>query len=379
MNANPSGAFATSAAIRRDGRRGARRSRRLPRGGVARTRSSSAQNMSTLTLHIGRSHRGDARPGRRDRRHDARPRGERLAPGRRWPPIAASRSSRSTSARTTSRSTSRTSSRSSGRGRSSSPSGYASNAVGSVNPVTRDRRAGARGRRADLRRRRRVRAARADRRPRRSTRTSSPARRTSGSGRTSARCTARPTCSTTCRPSRSGPPTTGSRPGRRRSKSIAGTLAATDYLRDVGRVIRRRRRPRPAPAMPASAGASSSPRWSRSPTTSGSSSTRLIDGLERHRGRDHPRHHGPGAVRGQRVPTVSVSIDGVHPHEAAAEALGRQGIYAWDGDFYATGLIERARQGRDRRRPAARARPLQHRRRGRPHARGVERIAAGAR
>ena len=26
---------------------------------------------------------------------------------------------------------------------------------------------------------------------------------------------------------------------------------------------------------------------------------------------------------------------------AAAEALGRDGIYVWDGDFYATGLIER--------------------------------------
>jgi selenocysteine lyase/cysteine desulfurase len=35
-----------------------------------------------------------------------------------------------------------------------------------------------------------------------------------------------------------------------------------------------------------------------------------------------------------------VSIDRVHPR-AAAQALGRDGIYAWDGDFYATGLIER--------------------------------------
>ena len=43
---------------------------------------------------------------------------------------------------------------------------------------------------------------------------------------------------------------------------------------------------------------------------------------------------------GARVPTVSVSIDGVTPR-AAAEALAHDGIYAWDGDFYATGLIER--------------------------------------
>ena len=41
-----------------------------------------------------------------------------------------------------------------------------------------------------------------------------------------------------------------------------------------------------------------------------------------------------------RVPTVSVSIEGIHPR-AAAETLGREGIYTWDGDFYATGLIER--------------------------------------
>ena len=42
----------------------------------------------------------------------------------------------------------------------------------------------------------------------------------------------------------------------------------------------------------------------------------------------------------ERVPTVSVSLNGVAPR-AAAEALGRQGIFVWDGDFYATGLIER--------------------------------------
>ncbi len=33
-------------------------------------------------------------------------------------------------------------------------------------------------------------------------------------------------------------------------------------------------------------------------------------------------------------------VDGVSPR-AAAEALGQQGIATWDGDFYATGLIER--------------------------------------
>jgi selenocysteine lyase/cysteine desulfurase len=42
----------------------------------------------------------------------------------------------------------------------------------------------------------------------------------------------------------------------------------------------------------------------------------------------------------ERVPTVSISLDGVGPR-AAAEAMGRDGIFVWDGDFYATGLIER--------------------------------------
>ncbi len=47
----------------------------------------------------------------------------------------------------------------------------------------------------------------------------------------------------------------------------------------------------------------------------------------------------PGAFE-RRTPTAALAIEGVSPR-SAAEALGRQGIAAWDGDFYATGLIER--------------------------------------
>jgi selenocysteine lyase/cysteine desulfurase len=67
--------------------------------------------------------------------------------------------------------------------------------------------------------------------------------------------------------------------------------------------------------------------------------TRLIAGLEALPG---ITIHGitDRAAFGSRVPTVSISIDGVRPREAA-EALGRRGIYVWDGDFYATSLIER--------------------------------------
>lgn len=41
-----------------------------------------------------------------------------------------------------------------------------------------------------------------------------------------------------------------------------------------------------------------------------------------------------------RTPTAAVTVSGVHPR-AVAEALGRAGIAVWDGDFYATGLVER--------------------------------------
>lgn len=42
----------------------------------------------------------------------------------------------------------------------------------------------------------------------------------------------------------------------------------------------------------------------------------------------------------ERTPTAAVTLDGVHPRDAAI-ALGGRGIATWDGDFYATGLIER--------------------------------------
>lgn len=121
-------------------------------------------------------------------------------------------------------------------------------------------------------------------------------------------------------------------------ESIAGTLAATDYLRDVGRnygdvagaagaADGSERRRELVAAMVAIAD------YERALVT------RLIDGLETIRG---VTIHGIAdrSRFASRVPTVSVSIDGVHPR-AAAEALGRAGIYSWDGDFYATGLIER--------------------------------------
>jgi cysteine desulfurase family protein (TIGR01976 family) len=121
-------------------------------------------------------------------------------------------------------------------------------------------------------------------------------------------------------------------------ESIAGALAATDYLRDIGRdygdvagapgakdASERRRE--------LVAGMVAIAEYERALVT------RLIDGLV---GIAGVTIHGitDRARFAARVPTVSVSIEGVHPR-AAAEQLGREGIYTWDGDFYATGLIER--------------------------------------
>ncbi|MBA2381511.1 MAG: cysteine desulfurase-like protein [Chloroflexi bacterium] len=42
----------------------------------------------------------------------------------------------------------------------------------------------------------------------------------------------------------------------------------------------------------------------------------------------------------QRTPTAALRVEGVAPRDVA-KALGAEGIAVWDGDFYATGLIER--------------------------------------
>ncbi len=42
----------------------------------------------------------------------------------------------------------------------------------------------------------------------------------------------------------------------------------------------------------------------------------------------------------ERTPTAAVTFPGISPRDLAA-ALGRDGIATWDGDFYATGLVER--------------------------------------
>ena len=42
----------------------------------------------------------------------------------------------------------------------------------------------------------------------------------------------------------------------------------------------------------------------------------------------------------ERVPTVSFTLEGKHP-QLIAEALGKEGFYVWDGNYYALAVTER--------------------------------------
>ncbi len=119
-------------------------------------------------------------------------------------------------------------------------------------------------------------------------------------------------------------------------EAIAGALAAVDYLRsvgvasgavDAGSATGSSRRDQLVASMTAIAA------YERDISRRFLSEIAGIAGL-RVWGIDDP------ARAGERTPTFALTFDGVSPR-AAAEALGRQGIYAWDGDFYAQGLIER--------------------------------------
>jgi len=119
-------------------------------------------------------------------------------------------------------------------------------------------------------------------------------------------------------------------------ESIAGAGAAIDYLASVGQRF----------AAPSDPGRGQSAR--RACLQAGMSAIRthemvlfgrLLDGLERIPGlriwgiTDRTRF-------AERTPTAAVTLDAIEPRPAA-EALGARGITTWDGNFYAQALIER--------------------------------------
>jgi cysteine desulfurase family protein (TIGR01976 family) len=119
--------------------------------------------------------------------------------------------------------------------------------------------------------------------------------------------------------------------GTQNHEGIAGTLAAVEYLATVGDHFGgvapgTTRRERLVAGMRAIEGHERG------------LAVRLLGGMAAIPGLHVHGLADPGRVA-ERTPTFAVTLDGWTPR-AAAEALGRRGIFAWDGDFYATTLIE---------------------------------------
>lgn len=115
-------------------------------------------------------------------------------------------------------------------------------------------------------------------------------------------------------------------------EGYAGAVAAVDYLADLGS------------------------RYGGAPET-GSRRERILAGMHAIRAYEMDLHRHLAALLDaidgidivgltaeadmeRRTPTAAITIAGVSPR-AAAERLGERGIAVWDGDFYATGLMER--------------------------------------
>jgi cysteine desulfurase family protein (TIGR01976 family) len=115
-------------------------------------------------------------------------------------------------------------------------------------------------------------------------------------------------------------------------EALAGATAAIEYLASVGRRF----------------GEGGRPAGRRGELVAGMEAIRtyeralcgrLLDGLATIRGLRVYGITDPERMD-RRVPTVSFTMEGMKPHEIAA-ALGRAGIFCWDGNFYALAVTER--------------------------------------
>lgn len=130
--------------------------------------------------------------------------------------------------------------------------------------------------------------------------------------------------------------------GTQNHEGIAGVLAAVEYLADLGS-----RYGAAAGAYP-TGGAAGEGVSRRQRLHSAMSLLRAYDHLlsaailDQLEGIPGLRVHGI-SDRGrlaERVPTISFSWQGHHPR-AVAEALGQEGIFVWDGNYYALAVTER--------------------------------------
>jgi cysteine desulfurase family protein (TIGR01976 family) len=135
--------------------------------------------------------------------------------------------------------------------------------------------------------------------------------------------------------------------GTQNHEGIAGTLAAVEYLAEVGErfgtadaAVGAGRRDAEAAAPGAGAGRGARLRagmlaieaYEREVSARVLAGLSAIPGLTVHGPAD------PGRAA-ERTPTFAVTLAGWTPR-GLAEALAAAGIYAWDGDFYATTLVE---------------------------------------
>ena len=126
--------------------------------------------------------------------------------------------------------------------------------------------------------------------------------------------------------------------GTQNHEGLAGAAAAVDYLADLGSrfgvaagstdsgALSERRRL-------LLAGMRAIQRYERELAGQLIHGLLAIDGLQFYGIRETNR-------LGQRAPTVAVRLEGHHPR-AVAQYLGEQGIFVWDGNYYALGLSER--------------------------------------
>jgi cysteine desulfurase family protein (TIGR01976 family) len=118
-------------------------------------------------------------------------------------------------------------------------------------------------------------------------------------------------------------------------EAYAGTLAAVDYLRELGRTYGSEARGARSGVARRELVAAMDAIVGHERALAG----RMLDGLASIPGLRVWGLADPARLA-ERTPTFAVTIAGTSPADAAAE-LGRAGIFTWDGDFYARGLIER--------------------------------------
>ncbi len=125
--------------------------------------------------------------------------------------------------------------------------------------------------------------------------------------------------------------------GTQNHEGIAGTLAAVEYLADVGTRFGGVGEASPATASPRRrerlvAAMEAIEAYERGLSARFLAGAAGVPGLTLHGLADPTR-------AGERTPTFAVNLAGWTPR-GLAEALAAEGIYAWDGDFYATTLVE---------------------------------------